>query len=109
MLLDSDTTGRNPDRDAKVAVTAERNDLLLIWQIPCHEGLILRHLEGCVALRPMDSARALEELQKRWPEYRKAFPADKLAARLDEASVLRVAAAEAALASLLTALEFGRD
>ncbi|WP_203154936.1 hypothetical protein [Methylobacterium aquaticum] len=109
VLLDGDTTGRTPERDVKVAGTAERNGLLLIWQIPCHEALILRHLDGCAALRPTSSARALEELQRRWPGYRKALPAVELAARLDEEAVLRAAATESALASLLTALEFGRD
>ncbi|WP_208642211.1 hypothetical protein [Methylobacterium terrae] len=65
VLLDGDTTGRNPDRDAKVAGTAERNGLMLIWQIPCHEALILRHLEGCAPC-------AQRTAPGRWKSFRSA-------------------------------------
>ena len=89
--------------------------LLELYGVDTHKSgapvnqLFLRHLDGCMALRPTSSVRALEELQRRWPGYRKALSASELATRLDEAAVLRAAESEATLATLLAALEFGRD
>ncbi|MGU3539223.1 RloB domain-containing protein [Methylobacterium sp. A54F] len=109
LILDSDKCGLSPDRDARIEGLARRHDLLLIWQEPCHEALLLRHLDGCAALRPGDSLRAADELRRRWPDYRKGLPAMQLAARLDEASVLRAAHGNPPLRTLLDAIEFGRD
>jgi hypothetical protein len=58
VLLDSDRHGYAPERDNRIAPLAQANGLLLIWQRPCHEALLLRHLPGCQTLRPSSSAAA---------------------------------------------------
>ncbi|MER2263819.1 hypothetical protein [Methylobacterium oxalidis] len=101
VLLDADKRGLAPDRDARIDPLARRSGLRLIWQEPCHEGLLLRHLEGCSDLRPPDAERALHELRRRWPEYRKGLPALRLAEQVDAAAVLRAARMHEALAAFL--------
>lgn len=109
VLLDSDKTGLIPERDARVLALARRHGLHLIWQKPCHEGFLLRHLDGCETLRPAQSAEAMAELQRRWPDYRKGLPAARLAGRLDEGCILRAASVETVLRDFLDAIEFGCD
>jgi hypothetical protein len=109
VLLDGDTRGRSPFRDRTASVLAGQHGLRLIWQEPCHEGLLLRHLDGCDALRPPTSRAAMAELQRRWPDYYKAAPAVRLATRIDEQGVLRAAAVETELRTFLAEIEFGSD
>ncbi len=109
VLLDADKLGLSPDRDLRIAPLAERNDLRLIWQEPCHEALLLRHLEGCAELRPPDTGRAAETLQRRCPNYRKGMAAIRLATLIDVGGVVRAAGVEPALDAFLTAIEFPRD
>ncbi|MFJ7440239.1 RloB domain-containing protein [Methylorubrum thiocyanatum] len=109
VLLDADKLGSNPERDRKIEPLAQREGLRLIWQDPCHEALLLRHLNGCAALRPVDTARAAEELQRRCANYRKGMAALRLANFIDVRGVLRAAAVEPALDDFLTAIEFPRD
>jgi hypothetical protein len=45
----------------------------LIWQEPCHEAVLLRHVAGCDQLRPQTSAAAIAELRKCWPDYQKGW------------------------------------
>ena len=86
---------------------AHESDMALIWQEPCHEALLLRHLRGCRDLRPSTSPEALKVLLRHWPAYRKAMPAVSREAMLDEAAVLRAAEVEPALRSLLRFVGFG--
>ena len=109
VLLDSDTCGRVPDRDARAITLARENGVRLIWQVPCHEAILLRHFEGCESLRPTSSGRAAAELQRRWPEYRKGLPASRLAACLNEAAVLRAASVEHELGAFLADISFAQD
>jgi hypothetical protein len=71
ILLDFDGCGQSHDRDRCAHALAKEHELRLIWQEPCHEGLLLRHLDGCDAFRPATSDQALADLQRHWPEYRK--------------------------------------
>jgi hypothetical protein len=52
VLLDSDIIGQSPDRDRRIVPLAERANLILIWQKPCHESFLLHHVNGCEALKP---------------------------------------------------------
>jgi hypothetical protein len=47
VLLDTDRRGQAPQRDMRMVELAQRTRLRLIWQEPCHEAFLLRHLEGC--------------------------------------------------------------
>lgn len=108
LLLDRDKLGLAPERDARIEGLALRHGFLLIWQEPCHEALLLRHLPGCGTLRPGSTERAAAELRARWPGYRKGLPAVQLGIRLTEAAVLQAASEDAALTALLGAIEFAR-
>jgi hypothetical protein len=75
--------------------------LQLIWQRPCHEAVLLRHLDGCSQQRPPSTALAGQRLANRWPGYAKAMPAVRLAERLDRVAITRASAVEPELAVLL--------
>lgn len=100
VLLDRDLIGRAPVRDARGLQAAQQSGLQLIWQSPCHEGFLLRHLELCQTLRPPTAPLALDQLRQRWPSYEKGMAA-QLAAHLDLAAVRRAAMVEPDLAKLL--------
>ncbi|MGH7212214.1 MAG: hypothetical protein ACREF1_12225, partial [Acetobacteraceae bacterium] len=78
----------------------------LIWQSPCHEALLLRHLENCATLRPATCQQAHAELRRRWPEYRKGMSASDLAIRLNHAEVARVRQVERELDAFLNDIGF---
>jgi hypothetical protein len=109
VLLDADTRGISRERDSRAIDMADKEGLRLVWQEPCHEAFLLRHLQGCQMLRPMTSASAMDELRRRWPQYRKALPAMRLADRIDEDAVRRAAAVEGVLKDFLAEIDFGQD
>ncbi len=106
VVLDRDLFGQVPDRDARCLQIAAGAGLRLIWQSPCHEALLLRHLEKCHSLRPPTTTLAEAKLLQRWPTYEKGMAAGQLAERLDLAAVRRAAAVEPDLASLLHIIGF---
>ncbi|WP_458438329.1 hypothetical protein, partial [Methylorubrum extorquens] len=71
--------------------------------------VLLGALNGCAALRPIDTVRAAEALRRRCPDYRKGMAAIRLANLIDAEGVLRAAAVEPALDAFLKAIEFPRD
>jgi hypothetical protein len=73
VLLD-DERGNLPQRDARAIALAKEGDLQLFWQSPCHEAVLLRHLEHCTTLRPPTTALAQAALRERWPAYDKPPP-----------------------------------
>jgi hypothetical protein len=101
VMLDRDKWGQAPARDAQVAGVAARAGLSLIWQDPCHEAMLLRHLEGCAAQRPQATALAEVALRQRWPDYSKPMDGAGLARRLDHAAVLRAITVERELALMI--------
>jgi hypothetical protein len=101
ILLDRDRWGATPERDAQIGQLSQRHRLHLIWQEPCHEGFLLRHLEGHQTVRPATSGQAEQALKGVWAEYQKAMPAIQLASRIDLAAVRRASLVEAALAAFL--------
>ncbi|MFA7504698.1 MAG: RloB domain-containing protein [Burkholderiaceae bacterium] len=101
VLLDADRLGAVPDRDQRLLQISRREDLHLVWQRPCHEAMLLRHIDGCAQLAPPDSTAAVRELRRRWDDYRKGMSAARLAERLDLDAVARAAAVENDLAVFL--------
>ncbi len=101
VLIDADRLGQARLRDAQIAAIAQAARIRIIWQRPCHEALLLRHLEGCAQLQPATPQQALTELHRRWPEYVKGIPALRLADQIDDEAILRVRAVEAELAGFL--------
>jgi hypothetical protein len=106
VLLDEDKLGRNPCRDAQIRPLAQRNGLSLIWQRPCHEGLLLHHLPNCQTLRPPTAAAADSDLRREWPAYQKPMTANRLRARIGLAELANAATVEHELAALLSLLGF---
>lgn len=106
VLLDTDKLGQAPQRDLRARQIAERAGLTLVWQEPCHEAMLLRHLENCTNLQPGTTPLALQQLTQRWPAYEKGMAAVRLAERIDMAGARRVAQNDDALAALLTAIGF---
>jgi hypothetical protein len=62
LLLDGDLRGIKQRRDREALEIATDIALTLIWQEPCHEALLLRHLDGCSHLRPPTSSGAKAKL-----------------------------------------------
>ena len=94
ILLDRDKFGGQLERDAQVGPMARASRLHLIWQEPCHEGFLLRHLEGHHIARPLTSDLAGQALRAVWAEYQKAMPTMYLARRIDLQAIERAAAVE---------------
>ena len=101
ILLDRDKWGIKPERDAQIESLARRNRLHLIWQEPCHEGFLLRHLEGHETARPVTSELASQALKRIWAEYHKPMAAMHLAGKIDLEAVRRASSVGAALAAFL--------
>lgn len=104
VMLDRDKWGQAPARDLQVAGVAARAGLSLVWQDPCHEAVLLRHLDACAALRPPATPAAEEALRQRWRDYAKPMDGAGLARRLDHAAVLRAIAVEPELALLINTI-----
>jgi hypothetical protein len=104
VLLDDDQAQRDPQRADRAKRTAAENDIVIVWQRPCFEGVLLRHLDGRAAHRPPDTPGAGRALVRDWPEYQKPMTRADLARRLDLAAVLRAAAVEPELDALLRCL-----
>ena len=104
-LLDADQAARDPQRAERARRTAADNNITIIWQDPCFEAVLLRHLDGKTGHRPPDTPGAVKALQKEWVEYAKPMSRANLAKRIDRAAVLRAAAVEPELEALLRCLD----
>lgn len=104
VLLDYDQVERNPQRAEQVERKANENEIVIVWQRPCFEAVLLRHIQGCTDRRPPDTPEAGRTLAQEWPEYRKGMTRRDLAKRLDRNAVLRAATVEPELRDLLTRL-----
>ena len=103
-MLDEDQAERDPQRADRARRLAAESDITIIWQRPCFEAVLLRHLPDRAAHRPPDTQGALRALEREWLGYEKPLERAALARRLDLDAVLRVAAVEPELASLLRVL-----
>lgn len=100
-LLDFDQVERDPQRGEKARKLALDNRIKIVWQRPCFEAMLLRHLPGKTANRPPDTPGAVEALRREWPEYAKPMTRASLALRIDRDAVLRAASVETDLEGLL--------
>ena len=86
------------DRITREAAT---HNIHLIWQRPCHEALLLRHLPDCVNLQPPTTANALARLRQVWPEYSKGMSRAQLSHRIGIEEVRQAATVEVDLREFL--------
>lgn len=101
ILMDSDQAERGPNRAAKAKQLAAQHDIALIWQEPCHEALLLRHMPNRSNHRPPICRVAQQELKRVWPEYEKPMARAQLAKRIDLDAIWRAAHVEPELHAFL--------
>jgi hypothetical protein len=101
LLLDRDKLGVAPERDEQISKLARVNRLHLIWQRPCHEGFLLRHLEGHENTSPPTTDLASQALKRIWTDYHKPMSAIHLASRIDLQAVLRACSVESSFKQFL--------
>jgi hypothetical protein len=106
--LDYDQTEANPQRTEAARRLARDHHIQIIWQRPCFEGSLLRHLPGATTRRPQTSADAERALAKEWPGYLKPMSYRELARRIDRGAVLRAAGVEEELGLLLGCIQLVR-
>jgi hypothetical protein len=104
VLLDFDQAERHPIRANQAQQTADRHKIIIVWQRPCFEAVLLRHLDGYSTKRPPDVPLAERALLKAWPDYKKPLARARLAQRLDRGAVLRAANVEPELKRFLQCL-----
>ena len=98
---DSDQAERDPQRAERASRLAADHDISIVWQRPCFEAVLLRHLEGRTGHRPPDTPGAIRALEREWAGYTKGTKRADLAQRIDHAAVMRAAVVEPDLAVLL--------
>jgi hypothetical protein len=103
LILDDDQIAQQPARAKTALALAGQHFLSLIWQTPCHEALLLRHLDGHTNDRPPTTDLSGQQLRAVWPEYAKGMERQRLGQRINMPSVSRAAGVEAGLS------EFFRD
>lgn len=69
-------------RAAQADRLADRLGITVIWQEPCHEGLLAKHFQGGTR-RPQTAEDALSYLQDFWPSYTKAQTALRIRPYID--------------------------
>jgi hypothetical protein len=101
IMLDTDQIGEAPARAEQARQLAARNNIMLVWQEPCFEAVLLRHLPNCATRQPPTSPAAEQALQQRWPGYEKPMTHLALGGRIDLAAIIQAASVEPDLAALL--------
>jgi hypothetical protein len=102
-LLDSDQLRLSAENAAKASALAQKLGITVIWQRPCHEGLLAKHFVGANK-QPHTAGDAMAHLHEYWPEYEKAMTARKIASRIDLAATKQAAGQIVGLRDLLIAV-----
>lgn len=100
VLIDADLA-ESADAKFPAEQLAGQHGIRIIWQAPCHEAFLLRHLPGCETLRPPSSALAKAALMAKWPAYDKPMSRMKLALQIDLDCFSRAMRVEADLQDFL--------
>ena len=101
IFMDSDQAARGPERFAEAKRLATQHRIALIWQDPCHEALLLRHMPNCSDRRPPISRVAIQALKGLWPEYERPMARAQLARRIDPDAIRQAAGVEPELRAFL--------
>ncbi len=101
VLMDSDLVDRDVQLRWQAEQFAKSLRIRIIWQEPCHEAFLLRHLDRFAQNRPPTSTSAEAALKVAWPDYHKAMTKMQLARRIDLDAVRRAACVEPALYAFL--------
>lgn len=106
VLMDRDQIADDPQRAAQIDALAHRHQIKLIWQRPCHEAMLLRHLTGHHNDEPPTSPLAQNALANVWPNYRKPMEKRDLARMIDLEAFQRAMAVEPELRHFAECLGF---
>ncbi|HWJ39101.1 MAG TPA: hypothetical protein VNR86_10125 [Sphingomicrobium sp.] len=101
VLLDTDQLALSPDRAQRARALAAANDISVVWQDPCFEAMLLRHLPGRSAHRPPTNPATQNAIRQEWPQYEKPMSRAELARKIDREAVIRASAVEEGLMALL--------
>lgn len=103
IFLDCDRLVDLPDKGRRVKEVLVQAALTAIWQVPDHEGFLLRHFQGYEdSIIPM--GKSFVSLRKEWPTYHKNMAATDLQKTLTIEHVRRAEKASAELKELLKAI-----
>jgi RloB-like protein len=94
LFVDADVHAENNMRAKEAKALAISNKIDIIWQVPCHEALLLHHLEGQTVRMPANSKIAFNELKRHWPEYKKAYSTLEIRKKFTKDDVIRAATVE---------------
>jgi hypothetical protein len=94
VLIDFDLVQQNETARLRAEELASEAGIQIVWQDPCHEGFLLRHLDGCSTLRPPTTPLAHAKLLEKWPGYQKPMTRQKLAIIINEQRIAQAVGAE---------------
>lgn len=101
VIMDSDQVLHDESRRRQAGDLARKLNIRIIWQEPCHEAMLLRHVPMFAQRRPQTSVDAASALLRAWPEYRKPMTRSQLSARITFDDIQRAALVEPGLAAFL--------
>ncbi len=104
ILLDQDQAPTGSQMAKDTETLAKNNNIILIWQSPCHEAFLLRHMQGHADKRPLNSNEAEKALIKAWPEYGKPMTRKKLSRRIGINEIRQAMTVEPELKAFLRAI-----
>ena len=102
VLIDSDVIDHDLEQKILTENLASSRGIRIIWQQPCHEAFLLRHLPNCSQLRPPATVLAGRELGMKWPSYKKPMSSIQIAKKINLNGLFQVSAVEPEFRTFLT-------
>jgi hypothetical protein len=81
VLIDKDIADNIQQANAEKL--AAKHEIAIIWQTPCHEAFLLRHLPNCAKCHPPTAALSNSALVAHWPIYQKPMTRMQIAKVID--------------------------
>lgn len=103
-LLDADQRDLDPERARQAIALAEKLGIIIIWQEPDHEGLLLQHFDHEEKRRPRTKAESMAAVLKVWSTYDKGSTAQQYGKKLTQEKLERAGKYSAELNDLLVAI-----
>jgi len=101
ILTDSDQVKNDHPRRDRTLLLAHELGIKIIWQEPCHEAFLLRHLPGCGTAQPPETRTATRALLEQWPDYRKPMTRVQLEKKIGIIEIQQAARFEPGLKEFL--------
>jgi hypothetical protein len=101
LIVDSDRTEQGDWSVEKMKSEAAKEQFTVCFQVPNHEGLLLRMISGMECDFP-DASSARTKLKSRWAAYEKVMNARALGRQFSEDDLIRAAKSDPDLRLLLT-------